>query len=191
MKDITVIYTLPTGADVYRMVPGKVNQIIRYNPLLAAIVRDKDTISQKKVGNRFIYYQGTYTEKEALMLSSDLNVHDEEDRSELKIIEQYESRLQFSKYKWQWHFSNPSIPGYGVDKYWQQSDQKHWFIKCVHCGYDQFLDWEKNVNREKEIYICQKCHKELSNENRRVGRWVKKWTGKSISGYWISQMMVP
>jgi ssDNA-binding Zn-finger/Zn-ribbon topoisomerase 1 len=82
------------------------------------------------------------------------------------------------------------MPGYGVDKYWNQSDQKHWFIKCSNCNYEQFMDWEKNVDRELGQYVCQKCHKVLTDENRRVGRWVKKWSDKEISGYWINQMMV-
>ena len=191
MKNFNVIYTLPTGNDVYKFVPGKVNQMISSNPMLTNWTMDKDTIAQKKVGDRFIYYQGTFTEREALMLSSDLNIYDEEDRSNSEIISQYQSRLQFSKYKGEWHFSNPSAPNYGTDRYWNKSDQKHWFVECKHCNYWQFLDWEKNVDREREIYVCQKCHKELTDEDRRVGKWVKKWQDKDISGYWISQMMVP
>jgi hypothetical protein len=125
------------------------------------------------------------------MLSADLCCFDEEDRSNAKVIEQYESRLQYSTYKGQWHFSNPSMPNMGVHKYWLKSDQKHWFIRCRSCGHEQFMDWDKNVDREQEEYVCQRCHAILTTEDRRIGRWVKKWQGKDVSGYWINQMMAP
>jgi hypothetical protein len=72
-----------------------------------------------------MYFRGTKTERAALAVSSDLNIHDEEDRSDQQVIAQYSSRLQHSDYKWEWHFSNPSVKGNGVDRYWEISDQKH------------------------------------------------------------------
>jgi hypothetical protein len=111
--------------------------------------------------------------------------------SNLSVIEAYHSRLQASKYKYEYFFSNPSYPNVGVDKYWQASDQKHWFINCKKCNEWQYLDWQDNIDYEREIFICKKCHNELTNEDRRVGKWVKKWSDKNVSGYWISQMMIP
>ncbi len=181
--------TLPTVGDANQFVSEKVNRMIALNPVVAASIKDKDNLEQKQVGERFIYYRGTFTEKAALMFSSDLNVYDEEDRSDSGVIEQYESRLQYSKYKGQWHFSNTSFPNVGVHKYWLLSDQKHWFITCPKCHYEQYLDWDKNVDRERRSFVCQSCHEVLPDEARRVGRWVKKWQNRSISGYWINQMM--
>ena len=80
-RGIDIIYTLPTANDVNDFVSGKVNRIIVQNPCLQDYVKDKDTIEQKRVGNNVIYYRGTWTEKAALMVSSDLNIYDEEDRS--------------------------------------------------------------------------------------------------------------
>lgn len=188
-KKHNIIYTLPTVGDANQFVSEKVNRMIVLNPIISALIKDKDNLEQKQVGERFIYYRGTFTEKAALMFSSDLNVYDEEDRSDSKVIDQYESRLQFSTYKGQWHFSNPSYPNVGSHKFWLLSDQKHWFVKCSHCHREQYLDWESNVDLERGIYICQYCHNELTDEDRRVGRWIKKWQDKDISGYWINQMM--
>jgi len=102
---------------------------------------------------------------------------------------QYQTRLQHSKYGWEWYFSNPSVPGQGVDKYWQESDQKHWFIKCP-CGYEWYLTFD-NIMYDKvgKPYIgCLKCKKEL---DRHHGRWIAKKRGKDISGYWIPLMVSP
>jgi hypothetical protein len=46
-----------------------------------------------------MYFRGTKTERAALAISADLNIHDEEDRSDQQVIAQYSSRLQHSNYK--------------------------------------------------------------------------------------------
>lgn len=106
------------------------------------------------------------------------------------IIEQYSTRLQHSKLKWEHFFSHPSSVGTGIERYWQKSDQKHWFIKCS-CGEEQFMEWPKSFNLDKEIYVCKYCGKELTNEERRVGRWVAKYKDREFSGYWIPLFIAP
>ena len=202
-KGIDSIYTLPTIQDSRDFVGGKVNRIIAQNPILQEWVKDKDSVDQKSVGENLIYYRGTWTEKAAIMVSSDLNVYDEVDRSKQDVIEQYSSRLQHSKHKMEWYFSNPSVLGNGVSKYWDRSDQKHWFITCSRCNYKQYLKWPDNIDMDKEIYVCRSCHQELREEDRRVGEWVYKYKlgtqaqvdnrliQRDVSGYWISLMMAP
>lgn len=188
---LDAIYTMPTGSDINDFVSGKVNRIIEQNPVLQGWVQDRDTIDQKKVGDHVIYYRGTFTERAAISVSSDLNIHDEEDRSNQEIIAMYASRQQHSKFRWEWHFSNPSVEGNGVSRYWPRSDQKHWFITCVGCGEKQFMSWPDSVDRERRVFQCKKCHKALTDEERRVGEWVRKWKDRDYSGYWISLLMAP
>lgn len=191
-KKMDMIYTLPTYGDVHDFVSSKVNRIIDQNPILKEWTKDKDTIEQKKVGDSVIYYRGTWSERAALMISSDLNVHDEVDRSNLKVVDQYYSRLQHSKFHWQWLFSNPSVPEIGVHKLWSRSDQKHWFITCDSCNKKQYLVMENIMKKEgsEDWYFgCKSCNTEL---NRRKGEWVKRWNKiTDVSGYWVSLLMCP
>ena len=195
-RKMDMIYTLPTYGDVHDFVGGKVNRIIQQNPILAQWTKDKDSIDQKRVGESVIYYRGTWSDRAALMITSDLNVHDEVDRSNQAIVDQYYSRLQHSQYGWQWMFSNPSAPDFGVDKLWNRSDQKHWFIKCDHCGKWQYLTMANIYQHEgviigdsKYYFGCAKCGREI---NRNQGEWVSKWKDqKDVSGYWISLLMAP
>lgn len=170
------------------------------NPKIGELIKDKDTISQKQIGNSFIFYRGTHSGKtredkmesgKGIMLTSDLNVHDESDRSDQTIIEQYESRLANSNYKGRWYFSNPTAPGIGAHRYWNLSNQKHWFVKCPACNYEQYLKWPDCIDRERKIFICSKCKKEITDDARRDGRWVRKYRDRDIAGYWISQLMNP
>jgi hypothetical protein len=186
-----IIYTLPTDADVNVFVGGKVNRIIANNPILLDYTRDKDSVEQKRVGESMVYFRGTWTKKAAIMVTADRLVHDEKDSSKQDVILDYQARLQHSKFKQTHVFSHPSVPGYGVDVEWGQSDQKHWFITCRTCKKEQFLEWPESLDPERKCFQCKFCYAEISDQERRVGRWVQKYRNKEWSGYWISLLMAP
>jgi hypothetical protein len=185
-RSIDIIYTLPTASDVNDMAGGKINRIIAQNPILGQWVKDHDTVEQKSVGKNIIYYRSTFVAKAAMMVSSDLNVHDEVDASDPSVITQYETRLEAKANGMRWYFSHPSIAGYGVDIQWQQSDMKEWFIICPHCDHEHFMKYPDCIKNEE--YVCEKCQGILSDDDRINGVWKPTTEGK-FSGYHISQMM--
>ena len=187
-RKMNIIYTLPTVEDVRVFVPSKVNPIIQNNHKMAVWVKDKDAVETKKVSGSFIFYRGTFTQKEAIMLSSDLNAYDEVDRSDMETIDIYSSRLKYSEFQGEWFFSNPSAPSVGVGARFTKSSQNHWFIKPS-CNHWQYLDWEKNVDRKEMRYVCEKCRKPITDEERKNGRWIAKYPSREFTGYWINQMM--
>lgn len=190
-RALDIIYTLPTQSDVQQFAGGKINRIIAQNPVLKEMVKDHDTVEQKAVGDNIIYYRGTFSQKAATMVSSDLNVYDEVDSSKQDVIEQYSTRLQASDKGWEWYFSHPSLDDVGVDKYWKLSDQKHWFITCPHCKKEQFMSWPESVDEEKGEYVCKYCNGVLSDDDRRRGRWVQRYKDRAFSGYWIPLLIAP
>jgi hypothetical protein len=185
-----IIYTLPTAGDVQDMVSGSFNRIIAQNPVLMGWVRDHDTIEQKTVGDSMIFYRGTFTAKQAMMIPSGLNIHDEVDASDPAIITQYETRLQAQEDGgWRWYFSHPSLAGHGVDVYWEQSDKKEWFITCNNCKHEQTLSWPDSIDQSRQTYVCRGCKQDLSDEERINGKW--KPTAKGVfSGYHVTQLML-
>lgn len=191
-----VIYALPTNNVVGDFVKPKVNPLITSNPLIQNIVSD-DSVSLKKVGDRFIYFKGGFSDREAISITGDVLVIDEYDRMpDMRVVNTFDSRLQASKSPERWRFSNPSQIGFGVDGLYQDSDQRHWFVKCSHCNYEWFMDWDNSeqahyVDRNKKIYACGKCHKDLSDADRRNGRWLAKHPSVARHGYWFNQMMAP
>lgn len=197
-KKLDIIYTLPTSADVHDMAGGKVNRIIAQNPILNGWVKDHDTVEQKSVGDNIIYYRGTYTAKAAMMVSSQLNVHDEVDASDASVITQYETRLEAQNDGMRWYFSHPSVAGFGVDIQWQQSDKKEWFITCPHCRDEHVMTYPESINFNTKEYICKHCKQVLPDKVRQYGDWRNqdgvKWDGHIVgnykfSGWHVSQMM--
>lgn len=189
-KGWDIIYTLPTASDVNDMAGGKINRIVAQNPILKEWVKNHDTVDQKAIGHNIIHYRGTFSQKQAMMVSSDLNVHDEVDASDPSVIEQYETRLQAKAGGRRWYFSHPSIAGFGVDIHWQKSDKKEWFVTCPICTMEQELKWPDNIDVEGKRYICSHCKGTMSAETRKGGIWKATAVGE-FSGYHISQLMCP
>lgn len=195
-ESANVIYTLPSKSAVKDFVTPKVDPIIKHNEAYKSLVGSTESVALKSIGDRFIYFRGSWEESAAISISAHVLINDEVDRSNQKVLRTYKTRLDDAKRErpdlgFIWQFSNPSIPGFGVDEAWQNSDQKHWFVKCSHCGYEWYLKWPESINMETQQYICTQCHGVLSDNDRRYGRWVAKHSGRNISGYWISQLMAP
>lgn len=189
-QGLDIIYILPTFSDIHDFSGGKTNRIVDNNPILQEWVKDKDSVEQKRVGKNTIYYRGSWNERQALMITADWLVLDEFDRCKQEVLEQYESRLQHSKYGYKSIFSNPSAPDFGVHKYFKRTNQKMWFIKHS-CGEEVLLD-EKCIDYEREIFACPKCQAEITNEERRLGDWKETAKGEQgWSGYWLPLWINP
>ena len=138
-----------------------VNQIIKTNPCIKEGVDSKniDSVEQKQFGKAFIHFKGTFTGREAIMLTSDRNIHDELDKSKPEVVRDYTSRMGYSKVRSQHFLSTPTIPDFGINKLFEQSDQKHWRFNCPHCDFRQHMEWDKNVDEERGIYSenCRIC----------------------------------
>lgn len=187
-KKIDILYVLPTADDVKRFSGGKTNKILAWNPVLQSWTKDKDSVEQKQFGANTIYYQGSWTERAALMITAKKLVVDEYDRCKQDIVEQYDSRLQSIANPKKAFFSNPSIPDFGVDKFYKQSDQKKWHITHS-CGKCYVMD-ESCIDYKAEIYRCPYCLEEITDRERQFGEWKPTATGK-WSGYWIPLWIAP
>lgn len=186
--EIDILYVLPTGDDVKRFSGGKTNKMIAHNPALQEWTKDKDSVEQKQFGKNTIYYQGSWTERAALMITAKKLIVDEYDRCKPEIVEQYDSRLQSIANPKKAFFSNPSKPDFGIDKLYQKSDQKKWHLKHK-CGAIYIMD-ENCIDYKAEIYRCPSCKEEISDECRRMGEWIATAEGE-WSGYWIPLWIAP
>lgn len=185
---INQIHTLPSDRDVWGFVPTKVDKIIKVN----GFKLEKDSAEIKGMGKSFVYYKGTFTEKAPIIISSDRNIYDEVDKSKMDVIGDYASRMSNSQLKEEIWISTPTIPDFGIDAIWQQSDQKHWRFSCPHCKFRQHMEWDANIDFKREIYVCQLCRKEITLDDimwSGDAGWEARFPGEPISGYWISQMM--
>lgn len=193
---LNIIYALPTNDIIKGFVQPKVDTLISSNHLISSMMTN-DSVSLKQIGQRFIHFKGTGSQREAISTSADLLVVDEYDRAlDMSVVNTFDSRLQASEFAWRWRFSNPSGVGFGVDSLYTDSDQMHWLITCPHCSHESYIDWEREVdnhfiNVELATYACGACGLALDDESRQNGRWVALYPDRARRGYWISQLMAP
>ena len=119
---------------------------------LSKFVQDTDAQTIKRIGKSMLYMRGARStakvggmKRSASALKSipvDRVVFDERDEMADDMVDLALERMSHSSIKEEVHLSTPTIPDYGVDKLFQQSDQRHWFIKCPKCGGDTCLELE-------------------------------------------------
>ena len=203
-RKLNIIYVLPTQNLMKDFVVPKVNPLIYSNSFIKESM-ESDRENLKSINKRYLYFKGAASEREAIAITGDVLVLDEYDRMpDYNIVNTYDSRLQASEHPRRWRFSNPSQLGFGVDELYNQSDQRMWFVKCPHCGYKSYMDFDKDayevgtttrvshyVNRDKKIYACGSCNGEIDNNARRMGEWLARYPDRKRHGYWINQMMAP
>lgn len=175
---LTIIYTLPTGGDCSAF------SATRFNPIINnSVVKGEkliDSVGIKQIGQGFIYFKGTWNEREAISVPSDCNFHDEIDYSKMDVIETYEERLTNSFMKWRRYFSTPTLKNYGIADLYETTDQREWFVPCSVCGHFQPITEENIIDAE---FRCLKCKGVL---DRAKGKFVPQAESKII-GYHIPQ----
>src|SRR3990167_6756977 len=91
-----IIHTFPSRNMSKDFVIPKVNPLIQNNRAVFNMVSN-DSINLKKIGQRFIYYRGSYEQTEAISISAHILMNDEYDRSNQMVLKTYKSRLDDAK----------------------------------------------------------------------------------------------
>jgi len=181
----TCIYTFPTESDVRDFVAGRLDASIAKSPYLRERLGNVDSRSIKQFGLGWIYFRGSWSERQALSIPADFLVHDEVDASYPEILEAYSERLSASIWKKRLWLSTPTIPNFGIHKLWEESSQAEWFLRCRGCNWAGLLELE-DIDRRLMRLICPRCGKAL---DRRFGFWVEAYPNRELKGFHLDQLM--
>ena len=196
------LYLFPTRDDVKDFSKARFDPLIAENACISRHVKNTDATNIKQIGRGFLYLRGARITKNvggAKKTSSQLKsipvdrvVFDERDEMDDSMVELARERVSHSDVKELISVGTPTIPDYGVDKLYQNSDQRVWMIRCEHCGKYTCLEHEFPTciirNPEGGAYrACIHCRKEIFPFN---GEWVAQVPSKtsSLVGWWISQL---
>lgn len=197
VKGLNVIYFFPTASDVTDFSKSRVGPFLADNPFLHGLLGETDTANLKQIGNASLYFRGMQRPTQMKSIPADLIVFDELDEANPDARALAMERLSHSVYKRVIELSNPSIPNYGIDASFQDTDQRHWTLRCDACGKWTALDKEFPRRLGQEIQVlqprrdgswyraCLHCHAELDIAK---GEWVADFPGRDSHGYLISQL---
>jgi len=197
LDGLNVIYFFPTRTDVIEFSKSRVGPLIESNPLLARAIRDTDTAGLKRIGDAHLYMRGMQSTVGMKSVPADMLVFDELDEATPDAKALARERLSHSDYRRVIELSNPSLPGYGIDEAYQDSDQRHWTLKCPGCGAWVCLEREFPVKLNEEVRVirpradgtfyraCPRCEAEMDLT---AGEWVADYPERGTHGYGISQL---
>jgi hypothetical protein len=186
-----ILYLFPSKSDVTDFSKGRIDPLIDENPdTIGKWLKDTDAANIKRIWNAFLYLRGMKSRVGLKSIPVDFVVFDELDEAPQNAIEMALERMAHSEFKEILKLSNPTLPDYGIDKAFQETDQLYWLLRCEKCGDytcledtfpDCLLEFNGNV-----IRACQKCKSEL---NPSIGEWVAKRPSITDKrGYHYSQL---
>lgn len=214
------IYVMPTKAFAGNFATSRIQPIIDESEVVKAMTGQGASKSTflKKIGSSYLHIGGTAgSTSGAISVPAKRLFFDEYDFCEPRVAGQYESRLKHAPEctktnlkGWITWFSTPTLPYYGVDEKFQNSDQKHYNVTCD-CGHQFAPEYNRDivipgtpknwkikelttddVNAErwdfsKAYMACPECGKdvweELCDPSKR--EWVPKYPGRKISGWQV------
>jgi len=186
-----ILYLFPSKSDVTDFSKGRIDPLINDNPdTIGKWLKDTDSANIKRVWNAFLYLRGMKSRVGLKSIPVDLTVFDELDEASQNAVDMAVERMAHSEFREILKLSNPTLPDYGINKAFQETDQKYWLLKCEKCGdytclEDTFPDCLKTVGG-RVIRACHKCHAEL---NPSIGRWIAKRPAITDKrGYHYSQL---
>ncbi len=196
-------YWFPTQGEAQVFAKSRFTPLMEQNPhVWNPKGIDVDSAELKRVGNTAIYLRGAGQRGGSAKKSTsgvksiplDINIRDEADEMSDTRKDAIDRRLDGSPCPQQLDFSTPTIPGYGVDLDYQDSNQSMWHWKCLRCeGWtcleDNYPDCIAEPNAGDPFYLCMKCREPLV---KKFGEWVaKKPDIKDHIGLALSQMCSP
>ena len=139
------LYLFPTGDDVSDFSKARFNPLIADNPqAIGRFVQSTDSTNIKRIGKSMLYLRGARLssviegmKKDSSKLRSipvDKIVLDERDLMDSKAVDMAMERMSHSVVQEYASFSTPTIPDFGVDKEYNESNQLVWMIKCRKCN---------------------------------------------------------
>ena len=186
-----ILYLFPAKSDVTDFSKGRIDPLIDDNPeTVGKWIRDTDAANIKRIWNAFLYLRGMKSRVGLKSVPTDLVIFDELDEAPQNAVDMAMERMAHSEYKEVMKLSNPTLPDYGIDKAFQETDQRYWLLKCSKCGEytcleDTFPGCLLEING-RVIRACSKCKEELDPA---LGEWIAKRPSITDKrGYHYSQL---
>jgi len=185
------LYLFPSKADVTDFSRGRIDPLIDDNSdTIGKWIRDTDAANIKRIWNAFLYLRGMKSRVGLKSIPVDFVIFDELDEAPQNSVDMAMERMAHSEIREVLKLSNPTLPDYGIDKAFQETDQRYWLLRCEKCGEytcleDTFPDCLLEIDG-KVIRACRKCQGEL---NPSIGEWLAKKPGvMDKRGYHYSQL---
>lgn len=186
----SVLYVLPnTDPDASVFSASRFNPAIESSDHLMQMYSAINNVGHKRAGNTNLYVRGSKSRSGLKSLPVGHINFDEVDEMMQKHIPLALERMSGQEVKSAWMISTPTLPDFGINSFYKNSTQEHFFFRCPACSRtteltypDCFVLTGESLldNRLKESYIqCKECKTKLTHELKY--EWLNNWNE------WVAQ----
>lgn len=217
----TTMYFFPTATHVTEFGDERIEPSIEASEYLQRRIPRGHTRrkTMKQIGGGNLQLRGLTSKAGAQAVAAQAIVIDEYDDCPADNISQAERRLtgaRQSGHKPRIRRSGrPSLPGFGIDAAYEESDKRIWHVTCPECQLEQIVDFTENLRWRthaagstvlraghddyevaKDVAeawrVCKSCEVSLEGEPIRTGVWKQTAHGPGrVIGYHITRLIVP
>jgi len=200
----SVLYVLPTSTpDASNFSTSRFDPALELSPHLANLFSDVKNIGHKRAGSANLFLRGSRSRNQLKSIPVSFAAIDEVDEMVQQNIPLIFERMSGQLSQQSFLLSTPTIEHFGINAYYEQSTQDHFFFVCPHCSrLTEFLfpdcleitaDHYSDMSIADSYLKCKECKHKLSHRNKHTylaptGQWVSGHTDRVMRGFHINQM---
>jgi hypothetical protein len=200
----SVLYVLPTSTpDASNFSTSRFDPALELSPHLRGLFSDVKNIGHKRAGSANMFLRGSRSRNQLKSIPVSFAAIDEVDEMVQKNIPLIFERMSGQLTQQSFLLSTPTIEHFGINAYYQQSSQDHFFFVCPHCSRLTEFTFPECLEITAEHYSeprirdsflkCKECQHKLSHEDKpsylaKTGRWVSGYTDRMMRGFHVNQM---
>ncbi len=202
----SVLYVLPnTKPDASVFSSSRFDVALELSPHLRNLFSSVRNVDHKRAGAANLYIRGSRSRSQLKSLPVAGMVFDEVDEMIQKniILALERTSGQQEDDIWVFMVSTPTVEGIGINGFFGESTQDHFFFKCPHCSRMVEFDFMKClvVTAEKlsdpsiknSHLICERCKHILDHRTKvewmnEKCEWISQFKDRNSRGFYINQM---
>lgn len=199
---ISCLYILPTEGNAQKFSASRFDPAIELSPHLISLFTNTKNVEHKRAGSANLFIRGSRSKNQLKSDPVGLLVFDEVDEMYQENIPLAFERMSGQTKKQAIMISTPTIDNFGVNVYYQQSTQDHFYFSCPLCHKltelvfpDCLVITAENVYdlTINDTYLkCKECNGKLDHNDKpnwlQSGRWVSSYSDRAVRGFAINQL---
>lgn len=197
-----VLYVLPNKTpDATDFTNARFAPALDLSEHLKKLFTDINNVGHKRAGNANLYVRGSKSKPGLRSIPVQVIILDEVDVMEQENIPLALERVSGQPTKSIFLLSTPTIQRYGINSYFEQSDQRRFFFPCPSCSRSINLEFPRNLEitgddpyspeLKQTRLLCHLCKAELQHSQKATflqkGVWVPARTSDA-AGFHINQL---
>ena len=203
IKGVDCLYVLPAKTpDASDFSAARFDPALEMSEHLSKLFSDVKNVGHKRAGTTNLYIRGSRSRGGLKSVPVGFIVLDELDEMTQENIPLALERSSGQITHSTWMISTATIHNYGINFYYNQSSQNHYFFKCPSCSRLTELSFPESLvitakdfddqNVKNSYLICKECKATLPHASKSIwlggGQWVEGRSNIDSKGWYVNQL---